>query len=148
MEAINSSVISTDIALEEKKARAKEIYMTIAVVSRKTIAKRVGATPTQIKQWCDEGGWLEQRLSKYAEQKQSLIKRVGTPKQAMEQELEMLNQILEMVKHNMERSKSEVHKTLYKYNAKELQQYAHVVKNVNKMRTNICKTLKLSLQED
>lgn len=94
-----------DQNLAEAKARAREIFITMPIARIATVADRVGVSKYYVEKWSREENWLVARAEegqRLEDQLNTLVEKVGDPKQNAVEILDICNQIVAWTKNHVE----------------------------------------------
>lgn len=134
---------------EQIKAKAREVYLSLPVVRLAIIAKRSGATSEQVRKWSEDERWTDQRARIHSGKHAEVTKRVGSPRENMIRELELLKNIEEMAQHNILRSMELCkHYPKERRSAHELLQLTNLLSKIKEMRTQLYKELGIGVKTD
>jgi|GEM_PF-6659652 len=130
----------------EIKEKARNVYLILPIVRLATVAKRSGASIEQIRKWSEEGRWVELRSKMHSDKHAEIIKRVGSPREAMLRELELLNEIEEVMKCNIAIDKNLVH--AFKRDPQDFAQYMNVLTKIHDLRNRLYKELTIGIKAE
>lgn len=126
------------------------MFLTVLVVQLKLIAQRSEASVTQVKEWVEKEDWHQLRGRLLNEKQADLTKKTGAPREAKINGLEICNSIAGFIKWNLDRMNEK--KIGYggkcSVNARDLEIYTRVMKNVHELRNMNFKELGLGIKAE